>query len=147
MDLVFDQLSNGCRLRILNIIDEFPREVVGQLLSPSISDQQVARFLDEVAKSRLIPRHVVCENGTEFASKVMFFWSKETNVKLSFIKPRKPTQNVSCEILNGEFRREHLNQHWFRTLDEARYEINLCREHYSIVRLHSSLSDQSPVDF
>ena len=129
MDFVSDQLSNGCRLRILNIIDEFSREVVGQLGSTSISNQHGARFRDEVAKSRLTPRHVVCDDGTEFNSKAMFFWRKKTNVKLSFIKPRKPTQNVSCEILNSKLRNECLDQYWSRTLDEARYEINFCREH------------------
>jgi len=147
MDFVADQLSNGRRFRILNIIDEFSREVVGQLVSTSISGQQVARFLDEVAERRSLPRHVVCDNGTEFTSKAMFFWSKETNVKLSFIQPGKPTQNAFCESLNGKFRNECLNQHWFRTLNEARYEIDLWREHYNTVRPHSSLGYQSPVDF
>jgi len=125
MDFVADQLSNGRRFRILNMIDEFSIEVVGQLVSISISGQQVARFLDEVAEGRPLSRHVVCDNGTEFTSKAMFFWSKETNVKLSFIQPGKPTQNAFCESLNGKFRNECLNQHWFRTLEEARYEIDL----------------------
>lgn len=147
MDFVADQLSIGRRFRVLNIIDEFSREVVGQLVSTSISVQQVARFLDEVAESRSLPRHVVCDNGTEFTRKAMFFWSKETNVKLSFIKPGKPAQNAFCESLNGKFRNECLTQHWFRTLDEARYEINLWREHYNTIRPHSSLGYQSPVDF
>jgi len=147
MDFVADQLSNGRRFRILNIIDEFSREVVGQMVSTSISGQQVARFLDGVAEGRSLPRHVVCDNGTEFTSKAMFFWSKETNVKLSFIQSGKPTQNAFCESLNGKFRNECLNQHWFRTLDEARYEIDLWREHYNTVRPHSSLGYQSPVDF
>jgi len=80
MDFVVDQSSNGRRFRILNIIYEFSIEVVGQLVSSSISGQQVARFLDEVAERRSLPRHVVRDNGTEFTSKAMFFWSKEANV-------------------------------------------------------------------
>ena len=147
MDFVADQLSNGRRFRILNIVDEYSREVVGQLVSTSISGQQVARFLDHLAETRGLPRHVVCDNGTEFTSKAMFFWSKETKVKLSFIQPGKPTQNAFCESLNGKFRNECLNQHWFRSLEEARHEINRWRDHYNNVRPHSSLGYQSPVDF
>ncbi len=51
------------------------------------------------------------------------------------------------ESLNGKFRNECLNQHWFRTLDEARYEIELWREHYNHVRPHSSLNYMPPVAY
>lgn len=77
----------------------------------------------------------------------MFFWSKETGVSLGFIQPGKPTQNAFVESLNGKFRNECLNQHWFRTMDEARYEIDLWREHYNHVRPHSSLNYMSPVEY
>ena len=147
MDFVADQLSNGRRFRILNIMDEYSREVVGQLVSTSISGQRVGRFLDQVAETRGLPRQIVCDNGTEFTSKAMFFWSKESKVKLSFIQPGKPTQNAFCESLNGKFRNECLNQHWFRSLEEARHEIDQWRTHYNNVRPHSALGYQSPIDF
>lgn len=88
------------------------------------------------------PDRIVCDNGTEFTSKAMFFWSKATSV----IQPDKPTQNALVESLNGKFRNECLNQHWFGTLDEARYEINLWREHYNHIRPHASLNYMLPVD-
>lgn len=37
MDFVSDQLANGRRFRVLNVIDDFTREVVGQLTAFSIS--------------------------------------------------------------------------------------------------------------
>ena len=46
MDFVSDQLSSGCRFRVLNVVDDYSREVIGQLTSVSISGRQVARFLD-----------------------------------------------------------------------------------------------------
>lgn len=147
MDFVADQLSNGRRFRVLNIVDDFTREMVGQLVSVSISGRMVARFLTDLIAARDKPESIVCDNGTEFTSKTMFFWSKESKVRLSFIQPGKPTQNAFVESLNGKFRNECLNQHWFRTLDEARYEIDLWREHYNHVRPHSSLNYMSPVEF
>ena len=147
MDFVADQLSNGRRFRVLNIEDDFTREMVGQLVSVSISGRMAARFLTELVESRGKPVSIVCDNGTEFTSKAMFFWSKESNVKLHFIQPGKPTQNAFVESLNGKFRNECLNQHWFRTLQEARYEINKWREHYNQVRPHSSLNYMPPVEF
>lgn len=147
MDFVSDQLSNGRRFRVLNIVDDFNRELIGQLVSLSISGQQVAVFLSQLGYKRGLPKHIVCDNGTEFTSKAMFFWSQNTHVRLSFIQPGKPTQNAFVESLNGKFRNECLNQNWFRTLDEARYEIDQWRYHYNHERPHSSLNYLPPVAF
>lgn len=147
MDFVSDQLSNGRRFRILNVVDDYSRELVGQLVSVSICGQQVARFLNQLVEQRAKPHKIVCDNGTEFTSKAMFFWSKETRVELGFIQPGKPTQNAFVESLNGKFRNECLNLHWFRTMEEARYEITLWREHYNHVRPHSSLKYLPPVEY
>lgn len=147
MDFVSDQLSGGRRFRVLNVVDDYSREMVGQLVSVSITGNQVARFLDQLGEQRKLPPMIVCDNGTEFTSKAMFFWSKERGVKLGFIQPGKPTQNAFVESLNGKFRNECLNQHWFRTLDEARWEIDQWRQHYNHVRPHSSLGYLPPVEF
>ena len=104
MDFVSDQLCNGRRFRVLNVVDDYSREMLGQLVSISISGRQVARFLDELIEERCKPSKIVCDNGTEFTSKAMFFWSKETGVNLGFIQPGKPTQNAFVESLNGKFR-------------------------------------------
>lgn len=147
MDFVSDQLSNGRRFRTLNIVDDCTREMVGQLVAFSITGLQVARFLSQIAESRALPNSIVVDNGTEFTSKAMFFWSQDTHVKLAFTQPGKPTQNAFVESLNGKFRNECLNQHWFRSIEEARYEINQWRHHYNHVRPHSSLGYLSPVAF
>jgi len=147
MDFVSDQLSNGRRFRVLNIVDNYSREMVGQLVSVSISGQQVSRFLNQLVEQRARPAKLICDNGPEFTSKALFFWSKENNVKLGFIQPGKPTQNAFVESLNGKFRNECLNQHWFRTMEEARYEIDQWREHYNHVRPHSSLNYLPPVEY
>ena len=67
---------------------------------------------------------ITCDNGAEFTSKAMFFWAKENKVELGFIQPGKPTQNAFVESLSGKFRNECLNQHWFLTLTEARWEVD-----------------------
>ena len=64
MDFVSDQLSNGRRFRVLNLIDDYSREVIDQLVSFSISGQQVARFLEQATKTRGRSAAIVCDNGT-----------------------------------------------------------------------------------
>ena len=133
--------------RVLNIIDDHSRELVGQLVSVSISGMMVARFLTEIKASRYLPKSIVTDNGAEFTSKAMFEWSKDSDVKLAFIQPGKLTQNTFVESLNRKFRNECLNQNWFRSMEEARWEIGTWREHYNNVRPHSSLQYMPPVAF
>lgn len=77
----------------------------------------------------------------------MFFWSKDNNPKLAFIQPGKSTQNAFIESRNGKLRNECLNQRWFRTIDEARNQVNQWREHYNYQRPNSSLNYMAPLTF
>lgn len=85
VDFMSDQLSNGRRFRILNLVDDYTRECIGQLVDFSISGERLTRFLDELRRRRSMPKILVCDNGTELTSKAMFFWSQRTTTKLHFI--------------------------------------------------------------
>lgn len=63
MDFVSDQLSNGRRFRVLNVVDDYSREMVGQLVSVSISGRQVARFLSFLIEQQGKPNKITCDNG------------------------------------------------------------------------------------
>ena len=147
MDFVSDQLANGRRFRVLNVKDDYSKELIGQLVAFSISGAMVGRFLDRLIEERSAPDQITSDNGTEFTSKAMFFWQKESGVKLAFIQPGKPIQNAFVESLNGRFRAECLNQHWFRSLDEAKAIIEAWRHHYNHERPHSTLGYMTPVAF
>jgi putative transposase len=147
LDFVHDQLSCGRRIRILNIVDDYSRTCVGQLVDTSISGQRMVRYLDELQESRGLPDRIVLDNGPEMTSKAMFFWSRENEVKLEFIQPGKPTQNAFVESFNGRFRDYCLNQHWFKDLEDARQIIESWRQHYNEVRPHSSLGYAPPARF
>lgn len=147
MDFVSDQLVNGRRFRVLNVVDDHSREMVGQLTAFSISGQRVANFLNRLIEQRSKPDQIVCDNGTEFTSKALFLWQQDSGVKLAFIQPGKPTQNAFIESLNGKFRNECLNQNWFRSIKEAEIKINAWRHHYNHERPHSSLDYMTPVAF
>ncbi len=101
VDFVSDQLANGRRFRVFNVVDDFSRECVMQILDFSISGQRLVRELDQLAQRRKLPERIVMDNGPELTSKAMFFWSQRTGVKLHFIQPGKPTQNAVVESFNG----------------------------------------------
>lgn len=147
LDFVSDQLSNGRRIRVLNIVDDYSRHCVGQLVDTSISGHRMTRYLDELKSQRGLPQTIVMDNGPELTSKAMFFWGKANGVRLHFIQPGKPTQNAFVESFNARFRDGCLNQHWFKDLTEARGIIEQWRTHYNEVRPHSSLGYQPPALF
>ncbi|WP_407702708.1 IS3 family transposase [Sulfurivirga caldicuralii] len=144
MDFVSDALINDYRFRVLNIVDDFTKECVGQLVAPSITGQAVVRFLSSLKRR---PKTVVVDNGAEFTSKAMLRWGQETGVKLHFIQPGKPTQNALIESFNGEFRNSCLNQHWFASMTEAKVVIEQWRHHYNTERPHSSIDYLPPAEF
>jgi len=147
LDFVHDQLTDGRRIRVLNIVDDYSRTCVGQLVDTSISGLRVTRCLDELASARGLPGSIVMDNGPELTSKAMFFWSQRTGVKLNFIQPGKPTQNAFVESFNARLRDSCLNQHWFKDLAEARRIIYGWKHHYNHERPHSSLDYQAPAVF
>jgi putative transposase len=144
MDFVSDQLATGRRLRVLNVVDDYTRECVLQVVDFSISGERVARAFDQLSASRPLPTVIVCDTGPEFNSKAMFFWARTQGVRLHFIQPGKPTQNAFVESFNGKFRDYCLNLHWFASLDDVRSTISDCRNHYNHVRPHSSLNQKPP---
>ena len=83
VDFVADQLVNGRRFRVFNVVDDFSRECLLQVVDFSISGQRLTRELDRLAEQRGLPASIVMDNGPELTSKAMFFWSKRTKVKLN----------------------------------------------------------------
>jgi putative transposase len=147
VDFVSDQLANGRRLRVFNVVDDYTRECILQVVDFSISGQRLANELDRLAAVRRLPKTLVCDNGPELTSKAMFLWSQRAGVKLHFIQPGKPTQNAFVESFNGKFREYCLDLNWFTSLEEARTRIERCRMHYNYVRPHRSLGRKPPAVF
>jgi len=103
VDFMSDQLADARRFRILDVVDDFSRECVGQLVDTSISGARLARFLTELGRS--LPETIVCDNGPELTCEAMLFWARDHHVKLHFIQPGKPTQTLSSRASTADFER------------------------------------------
>jgi putative transposase len=104
VDFVSDQLASGRRLRIFNVVVDYSRECVLQIVDFSISGERLTREFDRLAQHRPLPKTLVCDNGPELTCKVMFFWGKRTGVKLHLIQSGKPNQHAFVESFNGKGR-------------------------------------------
>ena len=147
LDFVHDQLANGRRFRILNVVDDVTRECLAAVPDTSISGRRVARELTALIARRGKPGLIVSDNGTEFTSNAMFAWQKEHSIDWHFIAPGKPMQNGFCESFNGRMRDELLNESLFLGLNHARARITLWAEDYNQRRPHSALGYLTPAAY
>lgn len=147
MDFVSDSLSNGRRLKYLTVADDFSHECVDITVDYGISGQYVTRLLDQAALFRGYPQVVRTDNGPEFTSRAFLAWTQSHGIRHILIQPGRPMQNGYIESFNGKFRDEHLNEHWFQTLQQARVAVASWRQDYNEIRPHSSLGRIPPAQF
>lgn len=144
LDFVHDQMANGRRFRILNIVDDVTRECLAAIPDTSISGHRVARELTLLIVKRGKPEMIVSDNGTEFTSNAILTWSQDRRIEWHYIAPGKPMQNGYAESFNGRMRDELLNERLFISLAHARVAIANWVHDYNTVRPHSSLGYQTP---
>jgi len=120
MDFMADNLSDGRKIRLLTIVDNFSRECVALDVAVNFKGTDVAQVLTRVVADRGKPRWIRCDNGPEFVSNALDQWAYWNKVELDFSRPGKPTDNAFCESFNGRVRQELLNASWFDSLDQAR---------------------------
>ena len=121
MDFVFDRVASGRVIRYLVIVDDATHEAIAIMPEHSIGGDHLTRLLDAVFGrnfSILSPSFVLWQgiHGQSDAD----MGASHGGVVMKLIEPGKPNQNAYGESLNGRFRDECLNEHWFFSLAHAR---------------------------
>lgn len=147
MDFMQVALWGGRRFRLLAVIDQFTKECPLIVLDFSISGVRVTRELDWLLLTRGKPEAITVDNGPEFAGIALDRWAYKNEVKLDFIRPGKPVENAFIESFNGKLRHECLNQHYFKTLEEAKSKVEDWRIWYNEFRPHQTLDGLTPAEF
>jgi putative transposase len=138
MDFVHDRFDRGKKFWMLNIVDDFNRDVLRIEVDTSLSGHRVARVLNQLTETRGLPKYIAVDNGTEFTSQAMLEWENDNPTSLAFIELGKPTQNAFVESFNGKLRDECLNESYFLNLMHAREIIENWRHEYNSERPHCS---------
>ncbi len=146
IDFMSDSLWDGRKFRLLNIIDDYNREVLWMEADSSLPALRVVRALSLLEQSRGLPKMIRVDNGPEFISSTLDLWCRENKITLIFIQPGKPTQNAFVERCNGNIRKELLNAYVFKTLEEVREKAEEYQNDYNNNRPHKSLNYKAPID-
>lgn len=147
MDFVFDRTAEGRVIKNLTVVDDATHEAVTIVPERAIGGQQLVRILDQLAKTRGLPKAIRTDNGKEFCSRALLTWAHARGVQLFLIEPGKPNQNAYIESFNGRFRDECLNEHWFTSLRHAKVIIDTWRREYNEERPKKSLGGLTPAAY
>ena len=142
-----DGLDSGKSIRILNIMDDYNREVLAVEIDHSLPSKRVVRVLEQLIADRGAPKQIRVDNGPEFTACALEVWCKENAIHLEYIKPGKPTQNAYIERLNRTYREDVLDVYLFRSLDDAREQSFNWMMDYNYERPHKALGGPPPRAF
>ena len=143
-DFVSDRLSNGKKIRMLTVIDEYTRKCLTIRVDYQLKSDDVIDVLSTLFLTQGIPEYIRSDNGSEFTAHVLQDWLKVLGVKAAYIEPGSPWENGYNERFNGSLRDECLNLEYFHTLKEARVIIGEWVNEYNHIRPHSSLGYRPP---
>jgi putative transposase len=121
IDYQYDQTADGRMLRLLNIVDEFTREVLAIRVDRSITADETVTVLRD--------------------------WCTSVAVTTRYIEPGAPWQNPFAESFNARVRDELLNLEEFSSLAEARVLAEDWRQEFNGEHPHSALGYRSPAAF
>jgi len=143
-DFVEDRTSDGRKLRLLTMVDEYTRECLAIDVERRLRSHDVLHRLGELFLERGIPDHIRSDNGSEFTALAVRRWLKSLGIRTLYIEPGSPWENGYIESFNGKLRDELLNGEIFDTLTEAKVLIEGWRKEYNRFRPHSSLGYRPP---
>ena len=147
MDFVFDRTAEGRCIKNLTVIDDATHEAVAIVSERALGGHQLVRILEQLARTRGLPKAIRTDNGKEFCSRAMVSWAHARGVQLFLIEPSKPNQNAYIESFNGRFRDECLNEHWFTSLAHARVVVETWRREYNEERPKKALGGLTPAAY
>jgi putative transposase len=147
MDFVSDTLADGRRFRLLAVVDCFSRECLAIVPRVQFRADHVVEVLEQLVRERGTPQTIRCDNGPEFAGRVLDQWAYFQRIALDFSRPAKPTDNAYIESFNARLRQELLNASWFLSVAEARQRTECWRKEYNEDRPHSALGNLTPKEF
>ena len=146
-DFVFDRTDNGGPLKMMTLLDEYPRQCLAIQVERQITAAQVLAVLKKAMRQYGVPSYIRSDNGPEFIAAKVQQGLRDHHIKTLYIEPGSPWQNGYIESFHSRFRDECLRREMLLNLREARVVIEDWRLHYNSDRPHSRLGYLSPEEF
>lgn len=147
VDFMSDALSDGRKIRSLNIVDHFNRECIGINVCFNSPARVVINYLEQRIELHGKPQRIRTDNGPEFRSKLFQKWLHNKDIVWQRIQKGKPQQNAIVERFNKTYREDVLDANIFNSIEQAQEITNNWVEEYNNERPHQSLNYQTPKEY
>ena len=144
MDFMHDQLGDRRSYRLLNVIDDYNREVLDVEVDFSLPSERVIRTLNQIIEWRGKPQRIRMDNGPEYISNKLKDWAERMGITLVYIEPGNPQQNAYVERFNRTVRYDWLSQDIFETLEEVQDRATQFCWYYNNERPNMALGGITP---
>lgn len=145
MDFMHDQLSDGRKYRLFNVIDDFRREGLAIEAGFSLPAIRVIRALNQLIEWRGLPKVIRCDNGPEFISHEFTGWARQHEIRIEYIQPGNPQQNAYIERYNRTMRYSWVSKHLFESLEEVQDYATQWLWFYNHERPHKANGGRPPL--
>lgn len=145
IDFMHDQLSDGRKYRLFNVIDDFKREGLAIDAGFSLPSIRVIRSLNQLIEWRGKPQIIRCDNGPEFISHEFTERALKYKIRIEYIQPGNPQLNAYIECHNRTIRYSWVSKHLFETLEEVEDYATRWLWFYNHERPHKANGGKPPL--
>jgi putative transposase len=147
IDFMSDALSNGKKIRTLNVIDQYNRKCLEIGINFSLPSRKVIEILERTIDESGKPMVIRTDNGPEFTSYEFQNWLVKNDIKWIKIQKGKPQQNAIVERFNRTYLEDVLDANLFFSLEHVYEVIKLWKEDYNQERPHEALNYCTPNEY
>jgi putative transposase len=144
-DITYIPIKNGY-MYLIAIIDLYSRYVVKWALSNSMEAEWCAEVLKEAINEHGKPDMFNTDQGSQFTSDVFIEVLKDNNINISMDGKGRATDNIFIERLWRSMKYEDVYLNAYETGIELYKGLKKYFEFYNLVRRHSSIKNQRPMD-
>jgi putative transposase len=109
-DFMFDETSDGRKLKFLNVVDEYTRLCLRIEVGRSMTARTVVRVLAELVQIHGEPGALRSDNGSEFTAEAVKEWLASAGIATRYVEPGSPWENGYAESFNSRFRADFLDR-------------------------------------
>ena len=144
LDIKEKRLEDGTKVRILHVLDEAARYLLGGWWDKHIGGEEAAEYFDHLCRTYGPPREIRRDDGPEFRSGAFQKVLQKWRIRQRVIPPASPYWNGFIESLHGKEEVEWLSREIFEDFEEFSREFEKFWWHYNYRRPHSSLEYRCP---
>lgn len=147
MDFMSDALTNGRKIRTLNIVDQYNRKCLAIEIAYSMPSSKVIEIMKKTIEKHGKPKGIRTDNGPEFVSGLFQNWLEKTNIDWIKIRKGSPQENAIVERFNRTYREDILDANLLFSIDQAQELTDHWITDYNNERPHESLDNKTPNEY